>query len=128
MTGGAANGAMGDAVQPLPPPAPNRAPLVLAPCRRPTCFFMEHSSGSHHGCCGRCRDPYRDGHGPQCEAVARNPLPVANAGVPAAPVSAIPIQVTNAPVVAVAEPIVTAAGPLGHEARDPADFNPYNEP
>ena len=54
------------------------------------CFFMEHSSGDHHGfCCGRSRDPYRDGHGPQCEAVARNPLSAAVAVVPAAPVAAI---------------------------------------
>ena len=37
MNGEAANGAMEVAVQPVPPPAPIRAPLVIAPCSRPTC-------------------------------------------------------------------------------------------
>ena len=65
---------------------------------------------------------------PAVVVTARSRMPAANAGVPAAPVAAIPIQGTNAPVVAVAEPAVPAEGPLGHEVRDPADFNPYNEP
>ena len=58
----------------------------------------------------------------------RNPLPAENVGVPAAPVTAIPIHGTIAPVDAVADPVVPAAGPLGHEASDPADFDPYDEP
>ena len=124
----AENGAMGDAAHPAPPPVPNRAPRVIAPCRRPRCFFMEHSSGDHHGfCCGRCRDPYRDGHGPQCEAVARNPLPAAETVVPAAPVAAIPMLGTDAPVAAAADPVVPAEGPPGHVVVDPVGFNPYDE-
>ena len=113
---------------PAPPPAPNRATLLIAPCCRPTCFFMEHSCGDHNGfCCGRCRDPVRVGHGPKCEAVARNPLPARAAVIPAAPVAAIPTLGTIAPVAAAADPVVPVKGPLGHDMVDAVDSKPYNE-
>ena len=85
---------------------------------------MEHSGGDHNGfCCGRCRDPWRVGDGPQCEAVARNPLPAANAVVPAAPVAAIPILGTDAPVAAAADPVVPAE-PTGTRDGGPRGFQP----
>ena len=40
------------------------------PCARPGCRYLRHKQNSFAGfCCGRCRDPFRWGHGPQCHQI-----------------------------------------------------------
>ena len=46
-------------------------------CARFGCPFLRHKQNTFAGfCCGRCRDPIRWGHGPQCQKMPWRPIDV----------------------------------------------------
>ena len=53
------------------------------PCVRDTCEYMGHSNGEYDGfCCGRCKDPWHNGHGPACEGLRQTIALVAQTVTP----------------------------------------------